>query len=155
MTFKKFIFASFKMECMAFKDLYWNSEHRSNLAHFASIATLAAVDGEVGKEEKEMLDRFAFKLDITEEEYKEVMKKENKYPIEPSLDSGKRLERLYDLFRIIFVDQPIEENELVLLKRYAIEIGYPNEQAKKIIKKSVAIFSGKIDFEDYKFLLKI
>ncbi len=34
---------------MAFKDLYWNSEHRSNLAHFASIASLAAVDGEVGK----------------------------------------------------------------------------------------------------------
>jgi uncharacterized tellurite resistance protein B-like protein len=140
---------------MAFKDLYWNSEHRSNLAHFAAIASLAAIDGEVGKEEKAMLDRFAFRLDITEEEYKEVMKKENKYPIEPSLDSKKRLERLYDLFSIIFVDHPIEENELALLKRYAIGLGYPNDQANKIIKKSVAIFSGKFDFEDYKNILKL
>jgi uncharacterized tellurite resistance protein B-like protein len=140
---------------MAFKDLYWNSEHRSNLAHFASIASLAAVDGEVGKEEKAMLNRFAFKLDITDEEYKEVMKKENKYPIEPSLDSTKRLERLYDLFSIIFVDHPIEENELVLLKKYAIGLGYPNDQANKVIKKSVAIFSGRIDFEDYKNILKL
>jgi hypothetical protein len=71
------------------------------------------------------------------------------------LDSNKRLERLYDLFSIIFVDQPIDDNELVLLKKYAIGLGYPNDQANKIIKKSVAIFSGKIGFEDYKNILKL
>ena len=63
-------------------DLYKHSESRRNLAHFAAMASLAAVDGEISKEEKKILDHFAAKLGITKEEYKEVMKKENKYPIE-------------------------------------------------------------------------
>ena len=68
---------------MGFSDLYTSGEHRRNLAHFAALATLASVDGEVSTEEKRMLDGFANKLDITESEYAEVMKKENSYPIDP------------------------------------------------------------------------
>jgi len=139
---------------MAIADLYTSGEHRRNLAHFAAIATLASVDGEISSEEKRMLDRFAATFDITESEYKEVMKKENKYPIDPPHTSEKRLERIYDLFRIIFSDHHIDDEEMVLLKKYAIGLGFSGEQADKIIEKSVAIFSGRIDFEDYLYLVK-
>ncbi|GGW48134.1 tellurite resistance TerB family protein [Arenibacter certesii] len=139
---------------MSFVDLYSSGTHRRNLAHFAAIATLAAVDGEVNPEEKELLDRFANKLDITEEEYKEVMKSENKYPINPPTGSEDRLERLYDLFRIIFADHFIEDQERILITKYAIGLGYKSEAAEVIIKKSIEIFSGRIAFEDYVYLLK-
>ncbi|WP_281542101.1 TerB family tellurite resistance protein [Maribacter aestuarii] len=139
---------------MSFTDLYGNSEHRRNLAHFAAMATLAASDGVIDEQEKELLDRFALKLNISVEEYKEVMKPTNKYPIEPPIDSEKRLERLYDLFTIIFADSVIDDEEMVLLRKYAIGLGYSTETADKIIKRSVKIFSGKIDFEDYSYLLK-
>ncbi|NJB71774.1 putative tellurite resistance protein B-like protein [Saonia flava] len=139
---------------MSFTDLYGNSEHRRNLAHFASIASLAAVDGVVNDKELVLLNRFAKKLDITEAEYEEVMKKENKYPIETPHSSEVRLERLFDLFKIIFADHDIDENELSLLKKYAIGLGFSNENAESIIRKSVLIFSGRIDFEDYLYLVK-
>ncbi|MDO6516482.1 TerB family tellurite resistance protein [Zobellia uliginosa] len=139
---------------MAIADLYTSSEHRRNLAHFAALATLANVDGEISSEEKSMLDRFASKLDITEAEYKEVMKSENKYPIDPPHNSERRLERLYDLFRIIFSDHHIDEEEMFLLKKYAIGLGFSGEQADKVIERSVAIFSGKIEFDDYLYLVK-
>ena len=139
---------------MAFTDLYGNNEHRSNLAHFAALATLAASDGVVAAEEKKMLDRFAEKLGISAAEYKEVMKKENKYPIEPPSDAEKRLERLFDLFKIIFADHQIDEEEMVLLKKYAIGLGFSGERADQLIERSVAIFSGGIDFDDYVYLLK-
>ncbi|RKR14532.1 tellurite resistance protein TerB [Maribacter vaceletii] len=139
---------------MSFKDLYGNSEHKSNLAHFAAMATLAASDGVISDQEKTLLDRFANKLNISEEEYKEVMKPANKYPIEPPVNSEKRLERLYDLFRIIFSDHFIDDEEMVLLKKYAIGLGYSSEKANKLIERSIAIFSGRIDFEDYQSLLK-
>ena len=109
---------------MSFSDLYGNSEHRRNLAHFAAMATLAASDGEIQPIERKLLDKFADKLDITAAEYKEVMKKENKYPIDPPLSSEKRLERLYDLFQIIFVDHDIDAEEMQLLKKYAIGLGF-------------------------------
>jgi len=139
---------------MSFTDLYGNPEHRKNLAHFAAMATLAASDGIISTEEKSLLDRFARKLQISESEYKEVMKPGNKFPIEPPVDSEKRLERLYDLFRMIFADHMIDDEEMILLKKYAIGLGFSNEAANKVIERSVAIFSGKMDFEDYLYLVK-
>ncbi len=139
---------------MSFIDLYNHSEHRRNLAHFAAIATLATADGELNPNELTLLNQFAEKLDITEEEYKEVIKNSHKYPIDPPTSSEKRLERLYDLFRIIFADHIIDTGEMVLIKKYAIGLGYSNEAADKIISRSVDIFSGRIDLEDYLYLLK-
>ncbi|SIQ11928.1 tellurite resistance TerB family protein [Maribacter ulvicola] len=138
---------------MSFADLYTSGEHRRNLAHFAALATLASIDGEISTEEKNMLDRFATKLDITKSEYEEVFNKENKYPIDSTSDSEKRLERLFDLFRIVYSDHEIDDEERILLKKYAIGLGFTGEKADKIIERSVAIFSGKFDFEDYLYLL--
>ncbi|MGB5319443.1 TerB family tellurite resistance protein, partial [Eudoraea sp.] len=91
---------------------------------------------------------------ITKEEYKEVMKKSNKYPIQPYNNEEERYERLYDLFRIIYADHSIEDEQMILVKKYAIGLGFPSKKANKILEKSVAIFSGKIDFKDYLYILK-
>jgi uncharacterized tellurite resistance protein B-like protein len=154
MNSKKIIFALYKTKNMSFTDLYGNPEHRKNVAHFAAMATLAASDGVISKEEQTMLDGFARKLEISEKEYKEVMDPTKKFPIEPPTSSEKRMERLYDLFRIIFADHVIDDQEMVLLKKYAIGLGFSDENAKTVIERSIAIFSGKIDFEDYLYLLK-
>ena len=102
----------------------------------------------------EVINRFSQKLDISKEEYKEVMKKTNKYPIEPPASSVLRLERLFDLFKIIFADHDIDDEELKLIKRYAIGLGYSEKKAKKVIARSINIFRGKLDFEDYLYLVK-
>ncbi|WP_299798076.1 TerB family tellurite resistance protein [uncultured Maribacter sp.] len=139
---------------MSFADLYSSGEHRRNLAHFAALATLASIDGEISTEEKKLLDRFATKLDITDSEYLEVFKKENKYPIDSTPDSEKRLERLYDLFRIVYSDHEIDDEERLLIKKYAIGLGFTEEKADVVIERSVAIFGGRIDFDDYLYLVK-
>ncbi|WP_339655777.1 TerB family tellurite resistance protein [uncultured Maribacter sp.] len=139
---------------MSFADLYTSGEHRRNLAHFAALATLASIDGEISSEEKILLDRFASKLDITKAEYEEVLRKENKYPIDSTPDSEKRLERLYDLFKIVYSDHEIDGEERILIKKYAIGLGFTDEKADKVIERSIAIFGGKIDFEDYLYLVK-
>ena len=138
---------------MPILDLYYHSEKKTNLAHFAAMATLAAIDGEINPNEKAVLDRFAKKLNISDDEFKKVMKKSNQYPIEPQNNAEKRLERLYDLFRMIFADYDVDDEEMVLLKKYAIGIGFPVENVDKLIEVSVAIFSGRIPFDDYVMLL--
>jgi len=138
---------------MPILDLYNHSEQRPNLAHFAALASLAAVDGEFNPQEKAILDRFANKLNITDAEYKEVMKKENKYPIEAPFEMEKRFERLFDFFRLIYSDHAIDEEERALVRKYAIGVGFSAAKADKVIARSIDIFSGHIDFEDYLYLV--
>tara|TARA_R110000772_G_scaffold80608_2_gene171845 strand:+ start:370 stop:795 length:426 start_codon:yes stop_codon:yes gene_type:complete len=138
---------------MSFTDLFESGEHSRNLGHFASIANIASVDGEINAEEERLLKRFARKLDIDESEYAEVLKNPSKYPINPPNDSERRLERIHDLFEMIFADHEIDDHERFLVERYAIGLGYNAETAQHLIKRSIEIYSGGLNFEDYRYLL--
>lgn len=139
---------------MPILDLYEHGEQRRNLAHFATLATLAAVDGEINEQEKAVLDKFAFRLNITDAEYKEVMKRENRYPIETPHSSEKRLKRLFDFFGMALADQNIDESQKDLIVKYAVGLGYSPKKAHMLVDKSVAIFTGQIAFEDYIYLME-
>ncbi|WP_167598267.1 TerB family tellurite resistance protein [Leeuwenhoekiella sp. ZYFB001] len=138
---------------MSFTDLFDSGEHRRNLGHFAAIANMATVDGELNAEEIKLLKRFAVKLDIDETEYVDIVENARRYPINPPNNSEKRLERLHDLFRMIFVDHTIDDHERFLIEKYAIGLGFSAERAKQLIEHSIQIFQGGIDFDDYLYLL--
>jgi len=138
---------------MSFTDLFESGEHNRNLSHFASIARMASVDGKLNEEELKLLKRFARKLNIEDLEYAEVLKNPAKYPINPPNSAEIRLERIHDLFEIIFVDHEIDNHERELIERYAIALGYSEESAQKLIKRSIEIYDGGLDLEDYRFLL--
>lgn len=138
---------------MSFTDLFESGEHSRNVGHFASIANIASVDGAINAEEEKMLKRFARKLDIEESEYIEILKNPGKYPINPPNNSERRLERIHDLFQMIFVDHEIDDHERFLIERYAIGLGYSAEIAQDLIKRSIAIYSGGLSLEDYRYLL--
>ncbi len=138
---------------MTFTDLFESGKHSQNLGHFASIVRMALVDGELIPAEVKLLERFARKLDITEVEYAIVLKNPSKYPINPPNSASERLQRMLDLFKIIFADHEIDEEERSLIARYAIGLGYTEVLANKLIKRSIAIFKGGLDLEDYRYLL--
>jgi len=138
---------------MSFTDLFDSGEHRRNLGHFAAISNMDTVDGELYAEETKLLKRFAVKLDIDETEYVDIVENARRYPINPPNNSEKRLERLHDLFRMIFVDHTIDDHERFLIEKYAIGLGFSAERAKVLIERSIQIFQGGIDFDDYLYLL--
>lgn len=138
---------------MSFNDLFDNGKHKKNLGHFASIVTLAAADGAVNENELALLKRFARKLDVDNSEFEEILATPNHYPINPPNNKYERLERLYDLFKMIYADHAMDASEEKLVKKYAIGLGYESDEAAIIIEKSIAIFGGKIDFEDYESLV--
>ncbi|CAN5200811.1 TerB family tellurite resistance protein [soil metagenome] len=138
---------------MSFSDLFGSGEHLRNLGHFAAIVNMAAVDGEINPREQKVLERFARKLDINEEEYTKVLDNPNAFPVSPPNSFERRLERLHDLFTVIFADHEIDEDEARLIKKYAIGLGFSYQTSEALIKRSIQIFSGNLDFEDYKYLI--
>jgi uncharacterized tellurite resistance protein B-like protein len=125
----------------------------SNIAHFASMARMAAVDGQINTEEKALLQKMADKLDIEDHHQALILKDPSKFPLEPMNSREERLERLHDLFEIIYVDHAIDEDEINLVRKYAIGLGCNPLKADEVIRKSIKIFGGKIDLEDYTYLL--
>ena len=138
---------------MSIKDRYDSYEHRNNLAHFSAIVNIALSDGQISPKEEESLRKFANKLDITDEEYKRVMKSPEKYPPYHANSREQRLERIFDLFKIIFADHHVDANEQKLIHKYAIGLGCTSEKAKVVVENSIKIFEGGLNFEDYQYLL--
>ncbi|HSP12524.1 MAG TPA: hypothetical protein VLO29_08350 [Salegentibacter sp.] len=138
---------------MSISDLFGSGEHLRNINHFACIVNLASVDGAINEQEEKLLKRFARKLDITETEYKMVIRNPKGFPVNAYNSVEERLERLHDLFKIIFADSSIDREEEELIKRYAIGLGFSSTASDTIIKRSIEIFTGKISFEDYRHLL--
>ena len=138
---------------MAFNDLFDSGKHKKNLGHFASIVTLASADGAVNENELALLKRLARKLDVDNSEFNEILETPNRYPINPPNNKFERLERIYDLFKIVYSDHHMDENEEKLVNKYAIGLGFNSEDAKRIIKKSKEIFGGKIAYEDFESII--
>lgn len=138
---------------MAFNDLFDSGKHKKNLGHFASIVTLASADGAVNENELALLKRLARKLDVDNSEFEEILETPNRYPINPPNNKFERLERIYDLFKIVYADHHMDDNEEKLVNKYAIGLGFNSEDAKRIIDKSKEIFGGKINYEDYESII--
>lgn len=138
---------------MSIVDLYESSEHRNNLAHFAAIVNLANADGNFNSDEEQIVKKFAHRLGITNDEYIQIVENRKKYPLIPSVRAEVRLERIYDFFKIMAADHNLDEKQIQLIERYAIGLGYPDTQARTIIDKSMKLFGGKIDFDDFEYLI--
>ncbi|NAS13736.1 tellurite resistance TerB family protein [Poritiphilus flavus] len=125
---------------MSISDIYSSGEHQSNIAHFAAIVKLANADGSINKEEKAVLKRLAFKLDVSKDETKDILKHPEKYPLIPPYSLEERIERLHDLCAIIYADYEIDIEERKLIYKYALGLGFTSTRAKEELEKCVEQF---------------
>lgn len=135
-------------------DLSLSKAHKKKLAHFANIIKLARVDFVINEEEKELLDRLAKQLGIEKQEYKNVLKNPEAYPINPPVTYNERIERLYNLTNMIFIDGEIIGDEVDLLQRIAIDLGFPKDTIEKISDKAIHLIINNYTLEEFNFKIK-
>ncbi len=134
---------------MSFSDLFDSGFKKRNESHFASIVRVAMADGIITDEEKAFLDRLARKLDISELDYNAILKDYNSHPINPPVSYDDRLERLYDLVRMVLVDDIHGEPEDLLLKKIAVGLGFHAVNVKYIIDKASTLISNEADLDTF------
>ncbi|MEF3078021.1 TerB family tellurite resistance protein [Winogradskyella poriferorum] len=134
---------------MSFSDLFDSGFKKRNEDHFAAIVRVAMSDGVISDAEKAFLDRLATRLDITEIEYKEILKDYKSHPINPPTSYDKRLERLYDLARMVWVDDIEGPNQHWLLEKICVGLGFHAQNVKYIADKALALAYEKVDLETF------
>ena len=135
---------------MSISDLFDNGFQKRNQDHFASIVRLAkSHDGVITDEEKSFLDRLARNLNISEENYKEILKDYMSHPINPPTSYTRRIERLYDLSRMVYVDHHLGDKQTLLLEKLSIGLGFTPENVAYVVHKALALVEDGVDIDTF------
>ena len=139
---------------MSISDLYSSGFQKRNQSHFAAIVRVAMSDDVITDEEKAFLDRMARNLDVSESDYKEILKNYKSHPVNPPTMYNERLERLYDLSRMVYADHELGSNQTVILERLGIGLGFSPENVAYVVHKALMLVSKGVDVDDFKDEIK-
>jgi len=134
---------------MSFADLFDSGFKKRNEDHFASIVRVAMDDGVITEDEKKFLDRLARNLDIGEGDYAKILEDYQSHPINPPHSYDSRLERLYDLSRMVYVDHIKDDHEEILLRKIAVGLGFNPENTKYVVDKALTLVSNGVDLDTF------
>ena len=136
---------------MSFSDLFDSEFKNRNKGHFSAIVRVATADEIVSPEEKMFLDKLASRLEISDAEYAEILENPLKYPINPPYLHAQRLERLYDLARMVHVDHHLGDSQDLLLKKFGLALGFTASNVNYIVNKALSLVDQKVDFDTFLF----
>ncbi|MHA7055773.1 TerB family tellurite resistance protein [Aquimarina sp. M1] len=134
---------------MSISDLFDSGFQKRNQDHFAAIVRVAMSDGVITDEEKAFLDRLARNLNISENDYKEILKDYASRPINPPTGYDARLERLFDLARMVYADKIKGQDQVILLEKLCIGLGFNSDNAKGIVDKALSLVDQGVDGDTF------
>lgn len=134
---------------MSISDLFDSGFKHRNKGHFASIVRVALENGHLSEEEKNFLDKLAHQLEITDEEYAEILENPKKFPINPPYLHSQRLERLYDLSRMVYADHILGPKQKEILTRFALALGFTPGNVGYIVDKALSLLVMNVDLDTF------
>lgn len=136
---------------MSFAELFDSGFKNRNKGHFSSIVRVAMENGHLSEEEKSFLDKLAHQLEISNEEYSEILENPFKYPINPPYLHTQRLERLYDLSRMVYADHVLGPKQKEILSRFAMALGFTPGNVHYIVDKALSLLVLEVDLDTFIF----
>ncbi len=134
---------------MSIVDFFDSGFQKRNQNHFASIVSFAMSDGVITDDEKAFLDRLARKLDISEGDYKEILKDYKSHPVNPSSSYDRRLERLYDIARMVYADDELGERQIAMLERLCVGLGFSTANVKYVVDKALKLVHAGVNEDNF------
>ncbi|HBK84388.1 MAG TPA: fructose 1,6-bisphosphatase, partial [Flavobacterium sp.] len=88
---------------------------------------------------------------ISPAEYQEIIDNPLKYPINPPYLYTQRLERLYDLARMVFVDDILGPKQKNVLTRFALALGFTPSNVSYIVDKALSLLRLHVDLDTFMY----
>jgi len=136
---------------MSISDLFDSGFKNRNKGHFSAIVRVALSDGAITSDELEFINRLANNLEISKDEYEEIMENPMKYPINPPYLYIHRLERLYDLARMVYADHVLGPKQKEILVKFALALGFTPGNVNYIVDKALSLLILHVDLDTFLF----
>jgi uncharacterized tellurite resistance protein B-like protein len=134
---------------MSISDLFDSEFKARNKGHFSAIVRVAIADGDLSSEEKAFLDKLKGRLEISDEEYEEILENPTKYPINPPSLHVQRIERLYDLSRMVYADHILGPKQKEILTKFALALGFTPGNVQYIVDKALSLLLLEVDLDTF------
>lgn len=109
---------------MSFADLYQTGERKQDMGHFRNLVLLAQVDGTIDDSEILLLNKIGQRIGLSYTQIGNILDDPKSFNVMPPVSRDERYENMIDLIRMVVADSIIEEKEIKMLERFAVQIGY-------------------------------
>ena len=79
----------------------------------------------------------------------QILKDYKSHPINPPTSYDMRLERLYDLARMVWADHIEGPNQVNLLEKLCIGLGFNQDNVKYIADKALTLVHYEVDLDEF------
>ncbi len=112
---------------MSIAEIFESGEKKQLKGHFRNLVFIAKADGIVSIEESDLLKKIAKHIGLSDEQANEILNNPSAIEINPPSQKEERYSRLINLIEMVNADNVFEEEELSLLKRYGIALGFTED----------------------------
>ncbi len=134
---------------MNISDIFLSIGQRRDISHFANIVRIAKSDNQISQEEIAFLSKVSKKYNITDENFKEILKFPENIPTIAHLDCIERIERLYELMVMVKADHQIQHEEVMMLRRIVTGLAFPLNRVDMIVDHSITINVEEVSMENF------
>lgn len=136
---------------MSIAELFDNEFKSRMKGRFSAVVRVLFTDEKFDPDEKKFMDKLAVKLEISDEEYREILENPLKYELKPPYLQEERLESLYNIARVVHHDHHLGDKQESLLRKFAVALGFTTSNVDYIVNNALTLIDKKVDLETFTF----
>jgi hypothetical protein len=91
----------------------------------------------------------ANRMGISDSDFTKILEHPDKYPIDSPLSYDDRIEQLYRFTMMIFSDDEIKLDEVKTVRKLAIGLGFPTDNAEKVTDEAIYLVKNKNNLDEF------
>ena len=117
---------------MSIASFFESGEKTQDKGHIKNLVLLAMVDGHVSDDELLLIHRIGRKIGLTFTQIGSIIDNPDELPVIPPASLEERYEHMVDMVHIIQSDGIIDHKEMILLGKFAVQIGFDSIDSARV-----------------------
>ena len=130
---------------MALLDLFDSGDKKKRLSHIKNLVALAASDGEIDKNEIDLILNIGAKIGLSHKELWRIIERPDSISFRAPNSFREKIQQLYDMVFVMMIDGKIHENEIALCKLTAIKLGFQHQIIDEMVLQIIDMIAKKLD----------
>jgi uncharacterized tellurite resistance protein B-like protein len=118
---------------MSFTDYITHHGKKVSKQAFVHLVQISKIDGKINKNEHDLLHKEGKKFGLTDPEIDNLISSESSSHYHAPYGLDEKFEHLYNMAEMILADNVVDEREVRMIKKFAVEAGFIDSKLSGVI----------------------